>query len=244
VSEADDPRCPECGEPIGMTATYCMHCSADLTDEQAAADSDGDDAWDGAEPASAGTTADDATAVDGASADTAADGTGEAQSSATIAGTDSAGTGGTLDASTVSETLGGSDDQILDPDGIVDNALTVGVGIVGGIVIGFVGTIVLAVLTGSAWAILFGLLVWLGSTAYLVRHRTVQGAVAKTGYAIAAVLLAIPLIALTPAMDGGGLVDRGMTFVGLLLFFVIPAGIVAAVGWVASQFVPEKSGEQ
>ena len=27
----DDPRCPECGEPIGQTATYCMHCSADLT---------------------------------------------------------------------------------------------------------------------------------------------------------------------------------------------------------------------
>jgi hypothetical protein len=28
----DDPVCPECGGPIGMTSTYCMHCSADLTD--------------------------------------------------------------------------------------------------------------------------------------------------------------------------------------------------------------------
>ena len=34
----DDPRCPECGGPIGQTATYCMHCSADLTTELEAAD--------------------------------------------------------------------------------------------------------------------------------------------------------------------------------------------------------------
>lgn len=31
---AEDPHCPECGEPIGMTASYCMHCSADLTDKR------------------------------------------------------------------------------------------------------------------------------------------------------------------------------------------------------------------
>ncbi len=31
MSEAPaDPRCPECGEPIGQTATYCMHCWADI----------------------------------------------------------------------------------------------------------------------------------------------------------------------------------------------------------------------
>ena len=28
---AVDPRCPECGEPVGMTSAFCMHCSADLT---------------------------------------------------------------------------------------------------------------------------------------------------------------------------------------------------------------------
>lgn len=32
--EPTDPRCPECGEPIGATATYCMHCSADLSTEE------------------------------------------------------------------------------------------------------------------------------------------------------------------------------------------------------------------
>lgn len=34
--DAEDPRCPECGEKISATASYCMHCHADLpgdTDE-------------------------------------------------------------------------------------------------------------------------------------------------------------------------------------------------------------------
>ena len=47
----DDPRCPECGEPIGQTTTYCMHCSADLTERGETADSDDAsvDTTDGAE---------------------------------------------------------------------------------------------------------------------------------------------------------------------------------------------------
>lgn len=30
----NDPRCPECGEPVGKSASYCIHCSADLTRER------------------------------------------------------------------------------------------------------------------------------------------------------------------------------------------------------------------
>jgi hypothetical protein len=41
--DADDPRCPECGEPIGATATYCMHCSSDLPMDDSADVSDADD---------------------------------------------------------------------------------------------------------------------------------------------------------------------------------------------------------
>lgn len=40
---SDDPRCPECGEPIGITAAYCMHCSADLTEERKRATGDDGD---------------------------------------------------------------------------------------------------------------------------------------------------------------------------------------------------------
>jgi len=32
--DSEDPRCPECGEKISATATYCMHCYADLPTEE------------------------------------------------------------------------------------------------------------------------------------------------------------------------------------------------------------------
>lgn len=192
---ADDPRCPECGEPIGQTATYCMHCSADLTDELQAADADADGAWDGASAAPEGSRAPPATGEPG---------------------------------------------QLLDPDGLVDDTLTVLVGIGGGVVVGAVGTVVLLLATGSGWALLFGLVAWLGSTAYLVRRRTVQAAVSRTGYAIAVVLLLVPVVALSPAASiDGGLEERGGLFFILFVFVLIPAGIAAMFGWVASLFIPE-----
>jgi hypothetical protein len=203
---AEDPRCPECGGKIGATATYCMHCSADLTDELAANNTDDDGAWDSSE-----TQTDQSRSTDTASTERGA-----------------------------RPTAGGSD-QVLDPDGIVDNTLTVVVGIGGGMVVGFVGTAVLLALTGSGWAALFGLVTWLGSTAYLVRRRTVQGAISKGAYAVAVVLLVVPLVALSPlaSMDGG-MVERGSLFVVLLVFVAVPAGIAALVGWVASKFVPDE----
>lgn len=195
-----DPRCPECGGPIGQTATYCMHCSADLTDELEAADADDDGVWDRTESPSTSPRE-----------------------------------------RTAEETTGG----LLAPEGLVDDTLTVLVGILGGIVVGAVGTVVLVIVTGSGWAIVFGLASWLGATAYLVRRRTVQGAVAATGYAVAIVLLAVPVIALSPVVEvDGGIGERGGLFLVLLVFAAVPAGIAAAIGWVASQFVPADAGSE
>jgi hypothetical protein len=206
----DDPRCPECGGPIGQTATYCMHCSADLTEELQAADDDGDWRWD-----------------DAAEKDPARDGAASPGSAADARAT------------------GPADDQLLDPDGLVDDSLTVVVGIVGGMVVGVVGTVVLAAVTGSGWALLFGVVVWLGATAYLVRRRTVQAAVARSGHAVALVLLSVPAIALSPAMDvEGGLAERGSLLVVLGMFVVVPAVVAAGVGWVASQYVPGEPGSK
>jgi hypothetical protein len=212
------PHCPECGEPIGQTATYCMHCSTDLTDERAAADADEDGVWDGTE------TGRNDTAADGAT--TSADGSETATAEGRATGT-----------------TRGEDGPLLAPDGLLDDTLTVVVGIAGGIVVGIVGTIVLFVVTGSALAFVFGFVTWLGATAYLVRRRTVQGAVAKSGYAVAVVLLAVPVIALSPVVPvDGGLGERGELFVTLLVIAGIPAAIAAGVGWVASRFVPADAG--
>ena len=204
-----DPRCPECGEPIGMTAAYCMHCSADLTEERERADANDDGRWDGFNRDRS------ANAADGSSPTAATSGT-----------TDTAeGDGG-----------------LLDPAGLVDNTLTVVVGIGGGLVVGFIGTVVLVAMTESLWALPVGILVWLLATAYLVRRRTVQEAIAKAAYGVALVLVFIPLVAFSPA-SGGDLVERITEFGELLLIVAIPAGIAAGVGFLVSRFVPESPRE-
>lgn len=206
MSETSDPRCPECGGPIGRTATYCMHCSADLTEERSAADADGDGTWDRTGPSVPS---------------------------------------GSVDSAGVDPTSGaGGADRLLAPDGLVDDALTVLVGIAGGIVVGLVGTVVLLVATGSGWAVVFGVAAWLVATAYLVRRRTVQAAVAESGYAVAAVLLSVPVIALSPVVEvDGGLEERGGLFVVLLIGVVVPAAVAAAIGWLAGRFVGGSDGE-
>ncbi|GAB3682688.1 hypothetical protein GCM10028857_09010 [Salinarchaeum chitinilyticum] len=37
--------CPECGEPIGVTSAYCMHCSADLTEKDTGSATAADEGW-------------------------------------------------------------------------------------------------------------------------------------------------------------------------------------------------------
>jgi len=133
---------------------------------------------------------------------------------------------------------GGGGGSILDDDGLIDNSLTVVVGLVGGIVVGIVGTTVLGVATSSVWAIPVGIGGWLLATAYLVRRDTVQAAVAHSGYAIALVFLTIPLLALSPAVSvAGGIAGRLDTFAGYSIVSVILAALPAGVGWIASRFV-------
>jgi len=220
VADSEDPHCPECGEPIGQTATYCMHCSADLSDEKAAADTNDDGTWD----RGAGSGEGDPSAGD------------EGDASPTYDPLEDAGGDATATADT-----GG---QVLDPDGIVDNTLTVVVGVLGGIVVGIVATITLAIVTESLWGVLLGIVAWLGSTGYLVRRRTVQGAVEKSGYAAAVVLLLIPLVAFSPlASVEGGLTGRGSFFLAALVVVSVPAIIAAVVGWVAGRFAPDSPAE-
>ena len=220
MADSEDPHCPECGEPIGQTATYCMHCSADLSDEKAAADTNDDGTWDG----TVGSDEGDPSAGD------------EGDASPTYDPLEDVGG----DAAATTDTGG----QVLDPDGIVDNTLTVIVGVLGGIVVGIVATITLAIVTESLWGVLLGIVAWLGSTGYLVRRRTVQGAVEKSGYAAAVVLLLIPLVAFSPlASVDGGLTGRGSFFLAALVVVSVPAIIAAVVGWVAGRFAPDSPAE-
>lgn len=197
--EVVDPRCPECGGPVGADATYCIHCSAEF---------DPSDIVDANEQpeADAGST-----------------------------------TGAQNLISNVRTASGrsGTAEHPLNPDGAVDNTLTVIVGIIGGIVIGLLGLVVLIGTTGSGWSIPVGVLGWLLVTAYLVRRRYVLDAVAKSGYGIALTLLLLPLITVSPVTTGGnGIAGQALSFVALLIVVAIPAAIVAGIAWFASRYVP------
>jgi hypothetical protein len=132
-----------------------------------------------------------------------------------------------------------ADHGLLDPEGTADNVLTVVAAILGSIVIGFVGFFELLLATGSAWAIPVGFFTWLGGLAYLARQYSVQETVAKTFYGAAVVLLLLPFVALNPGMEGG-IGDRVLLFVSLLLFAAIPACLMAAIGYGVSYFAPER----
>lgn len=186
-----DPRCPDCGEPVGTTATYCMHCSADLT---------------GRGP------------VDGA---------------------DGTPTRHTTSDSGASEGESRSDGTLLDPDGLLDDSLTVVVGVVGGLVVGIVATF--ALLFFDAGLALLGVVVWLGATVYLVRRRTVQETLSKAAYGVGLVLLLVPLVPLSPAVETGSGGDRVVGVVVLAVLVGIPALVAAGVGYLASRYVPEES---
>lgn len=216
--DRDDPRCPECDEPIGMTAAYCMFCSADLTAQKARADTDDDGFWDDPETTDASTTAGEAVAA-GTRID-ASPAAGDGRASVTDAVSDTAPDDGGLFAA----------------DGVVDNALTAVVGLAGGLVVGLVGTTVLLILTGSGWGVGVGIVAWLAATVHLVRRRTVRDAVARTAYAVSLVLLLVPFVAFGPSSETTELGTRVVVFAAMLAGVAVPAAVAAGFGFAVSRF--------
>ena len=227
-NSVDDPHCPECGEPIGQTATYCMHCSADLSGRAPVggssdswgsepAEPESDDSW-GSEPA------------DSESGDTS----NPSESEKPEYMRDSA--------EGTSET---GSDQILDPEGLADNALTVVAGIVAGIIIGILVSIFGVAATSSGWGFLFGFLAWAGSTGYLARRYTVQEAIAHGLFGIAIIFVLLPFVAFSPfAPIDQGIDQRIAIFIswGIVAgFFAVPAGLL---GGIVYYFVPDQSGDE
>jgi len=261
-----DPSCPECGEPIGRRASYCMHCGAEFGDaegefDDAEAEVGGGDAdtEDGGLGGTLGSVVD---AVDGTSArpedvdydpaevpdetgeadtaseaDTAgrADATGGADASGGTTAAGGAGAAGGADASGGEHGTSGAgtaadETGLLHPDGLLDNSLTVVVGIVAGIVIGVISLFVFGIAFGGT-GVLLAFVAWLGSTAYLARRRTVFDAVRDGAFGLAAVLVIAGIGAsVGTAMDGGSAVAAIVVLVPFLFVAALVAGTGYAIG--------------
>ena len=195
--DAPDPRCPECGEPIGMTSAFCMYCSADLTDYS----------------------------------DDTILGTDEQRDDTQRSSLSSAST-------PIENATSGA--QLLDPDGVGSMFLTAVVGLVGGFVVGVLLLVFVTGMLSATLGIATGFLVWLGTTIYFARRRTVQEAVSKAAYGIALALLLYALIPFSSTWEANSLSTRLTDFVGLLVILAIPVTIVAGVGYLAGRYVPEE----
>lgn len=235
MSQDDGPFCPECNEPVSPTSSYCMHCYADLPWAEDGADAHSSGGTTGERSRSPAATGEQAggPAAESGTAVEYGDSPSVNESVADV-GSDGAavGEGGVTDHV--------PDGPLLDPEGLADNVLTILVAIVGSLVIGFVGFMVLVILTESAWAVPVGILAWLFGLAYLARQYSVQETVAKTFYGVAVVLLTLPLVTLSPGIDES-LADRATLFGAMLISVAIPAGISAAIGYALLWFAPEEA---
>mgnify|MGYP000462914412 FL=1 len=246
-----DPSCPECGEPVGTNASYCMHCGAEF-DFADGVEEDGGGLLDSIIDAIDGTTDESpevestAATVENERGGTVGGDTDAGATASVTANTGSTASGGSDDGSTASGGAGGgstasrgaeagtADDSggLLDPDGLLDNSLTVVVGIGAGIVIGLISLFVFGIAFGGT-GVLLAFVAWLGSTAYLARRRTVFDAVRDGAFGLAAVLVIAGIGAsVGTAMDGNSIVAALVVLVPFVFF----AGLVAGTGYAIGTF--------
>jgi hypothetical protein len=217
-ADPTDPRCPHCDGKVSATASYCMHCEADLPP----ADFDPRETADGTDADFVGTSVSEQ--VSAAAEEFGRSGEDSADSRSIHEGR----TG------TREET---SDDHLIDPDGILDNVSTAMVGVVGGLLAGIV------LLPLSIWLFpdpLEDLVLWvagagwLAATAWIARTRTVFGAVEKAGLVLGGLLALAPPLAALAAENGVGDVLGATIIFGI---FVWPVALVlAGIGWVVGYF--------
>jgi len=228
-----DPSCPECGEPVGTNASYCMHCGAEFdvaegvgTDDGGLVDSLTDATDDAPDVESTPATVED---EEGGSVGTDASSVGSPDSTPATGTTENPGGSSVGDVASVGGAdATGEETSLMHPDGTLDNSLTVVVGIAAGVAVGFLSLVVF-VPTLGLWGGLVGLAVWAVGTAYLSRRRTVFDAVEQGAYGLA--LLVLSLSVVFALEDGGGFAARLETFVTALLPLALFAAVVAAVGY-------------
>lgn len=132
----------------------------------------------------------------------------------------------------------------LDPDSLADDSLTLLVGAGFGLVIGVLGLFVGAVVTGSAWGGLFGLVFLLGGTGVFVTRHSVHETVRLGSYATAALVVCVPVIVLTDAAKGGTFAGQVLLFAIAEVPFGIGAALIAGFGYWVGKRGPTGSGDR
>lgn len=124
----------------------------------------------------------------------------------------------------------------LHPDGPLDDASTVAVGLVGGLFAAVVAGVGLVWVLPGGLPFLVGAAGGVGAAIYVARTPTVFGATRKAGYLLAALLAVLPaLFAFTAEMQENTVGERLGVLVVLGIFVWPVALVLAGVGWLAGR---------
>lgn len=234
--ESADPRCPECGGKITATASYCMHCEADLP-------VDGGDAGGSEHTVLAD---DEFGAVEDEQMPS---------SDRKRQGSTSGGDRHRLDrfAGRLASMLW---TDVPDPEEVPTDSFTaplwmrLPVGIGAGLVVYFVFLVELAVFFSFLPRVISSLLGFFGFFAilwWLIRKPLPSDIVGDASYAVALLLLAIPILFLGVELTkiGLGLSESslGETFVASIIIgvlIVVPTAVLLVVGYVGNRYARSK----
>lgn len=138
------------------------------------------------------------------------------------------------------EVAGDVDRDWFHPESLLDDVSTGVVGIVAGLVVGSLATVLALFATGSALAFLVGPVGWVGVGLYVGRTRSVFRAVRKACYLIAPTLVAVPLFWFGDAPEGGDFAGRVVAFVASEVVVLPVALLVVGIGYWLGGKAPEE----
>lgn len=132
------------------------------------------------------------------------------------------------------------DEGMLAPDGLLDHSLTVAVGVVAGAIAGVLALVVLVMALLHWVGVLLAFVVWIGTTVYVARRRTVYGALRVGAYAVALMLVLVPMVSFSPALEGGTSGGRVVLFVFLGVVLGVPAAVLWLFGYAMGRRRPDE----
>lgn len=120
----------------------------------------------------------------------------------------------------------------LHPDSLLDDSMTVAVGLVAGVLAGVLTSVILLWLLPGALPFLVGMAAWVGATIYVARTRTVFGATRKAGYLLGGLLVVLPVLFAFTAEMQENTPDERLGLLAVLAFFAWPvAAVLAGAGY-------------
>lgn len=173
-AEPGDPHCPECDEPVGATASFCLHCEAALDDGGGTVET---------------------TRIHFGTAEAAPEATG---------GTTVHGGGNVVESPSPERDDGSDERGWFHFDSLAITAATAAVGVVAGLVVGGALVALVRMVTNGTWVLLVGAVAGVNTSLYATRARSAYRSVQRASVLAGGVVVVAPAFWYAAADGGLG----------------------------------------